>query len=315
MDIGVLHLPRASGHVLPATRRIAEEIHNLGHRPVLINYRRVGIDMTGDMLRLHEIDKDGVIGEVLQPDVVICRIGRYHEAGAQVVRAFEFSGTPVTAPASAILTSKDKIATKLALHHHSLASPRSYALPGRLPGQIKPLLTRVEPLAKQPLIVKKSLGSHGRGVMLADTRKSAASVVEGMGEEPLLIEEFIEPTPGEFHSDKRLFVVGKHVVAAMRRTARSSEEDDEFRANLSLGGMGEKYLPSEDEVGGALRAAACIGLAIAGVDTMTSSRGELYIEVNDNPELGIEQISGINIARLMVAHAVWLAENTHHPLS
>ena len=100
-------------------------------------------------------------------------------------------------------------------------------------------------------------------------------------------------------TDIRAFVVGDYVVAAMRRTAN----EDEFRSNLHRGGVIEPIVITEEESRMAIKASKILGLQIAGVDLMRSSRGPLILEVNSSPGLqGIEASSNLDVAGKILSY-------------
>jgi ribosomal protein S6--L-glutamate ligase len=142
-----------------------------------------------------------------------------------------------------------------------------------------------------PLVVKLLEGTQGIGVVLAETRKAAESVIEAFRglDANILVQEFIKEAGG---SDIRAFVVGDRVVAAMMRTAREGE----FRSNLHRGGSSQKIRLTPEERSSAVRAAKAMGLRVAGVDLVRSKHGPLVLEVNSSPGLeGIETASGVDI--------------------
>ena len=149
-----------------------------------------------------------------------------------------------------------------------------------------------------PLVIKLLEGAQGKGVILAETKKAAESVIDAFRglDAHFLIQEFIEEADG---TDIRCFVIGEKVVASMIRKAT----DGDFRSNLHNGGVAEKVKITPDERKTAIAAAKAIGLDVAGVDLIRSKRGPLVLEVNSSPGLeGIELTSGKDIANLMVEY-------------
>jgi len=146
--------------------------------------------------------------------------------------------------------------------------------------------------------VKLLEGMQGVGVVLAETRSAARSVIEAFRglEANILVQQYIKESGG---SDLRCFVVGDRVVASMIRFAAEGD----FRANLHRGGRAEKVKLTKDERSTAVRAAKALGLQIAGVDILRSRNGPLVIEVNSSPGLeGIEQATGIDVAGKIIEH-------------
>ena len=146
------------------------------------------------------------------------------------------------------------------------------------------------------MVVKLLEGTQGRGVVLAETAKAAESVIDAFRElkADFLVQEFIKEAGG---ADVRCLVIGKKVVAAMQRTAASGE----FRSNLHRGGTAELTRLTPAERATAVKAAQIMGLNVAGVDILRSSRGPLVMEVNSSPGLeGIETASKKNVAAEIV---------------
>jgi ribosomal protein S6--L-glutamate ligase len=148
-----------------------------------------------------------------------------------------------------------------------------------------------------PLIVKLLEGTQGSGVVLAETRKAAESVINAFKtlNANLLVQEFVKEADGK---DLRCFVIDGKVVASIERTAAPGE----FRANLHQGGSASvaKIAPAERTL--AVKAARVLGLKVAGVDIIRSSRGPLLLEVNSSPGLeGIESATGKDVAGMVIA--------------
>ena len=150
-------------------------------------------------------------------------------------------------------------------------------------------------LLAAPLVLKPSVGNQGKGVVLAQTTAQIVSYSKELlyTNENFLAQEYIEESKG---SDKRLFVVGDKVVAAMKRVAKSGD----FRANIHLGAHAEKYKPTDEEVLLACKATRVHQLSFAGVDIIDSNKGPLVLEVNPSPGFGISIISGIDVVSKVV---------------
>jgi ribosomal protein S6--L-glutamate ligase len=145
-------------------------------------------------------------------------------------------------------------------------------------------------------VIKLLEGTQGIGVVLAETRKAAESVIEAfMGlKANIMVQEFIKEAGG---ADIRCFVVGDRVVAAMKRQA----QDGEFRSNLHRGGTATLIRITPEERATAVRAARTMGLNVAGVDILRSNHGPVVMEVNSSPGIeGIEAATGINVADLII---------------
>ena len=156
----------------------------------------------------------------------------------------------------------------------------------------------IEQIGGAPLIVKLASGTQGNGVVLAETKKAAKSVIQAfyVNDTSILIQEFIEESAG---TDIRAFVVGNQVVASMLRQSL----DDDFRSNIHQGGIGTPIKLSDEEKKVALRAAKAIGLPICGVDMMRTNRGPMVLEVNSSPGLeGIEGATKRNVAAKIIEY-------------
>ena len=150
----------------------------------------------------------------------------------------------------------------------------------------------IESVHSVPLVMKLLQGTQGQGIVLAETRKAAESVMNAFRQldADIMVQEFIKESAG---TDIRAFVVGNKVVASMKRTA----PEGEFRSNVHRGGTFEVIELSNEENVTAINAAKTLGLSIAGVDLMRSDRGPLILEVNSSPGLqGIETCSKIDVA-------------------
>lgn len=160
-----------------------------------------------------------------------------------------------------------------------------------------------------PLVVKLVEGTQGIGVVLAETRQAAESVIDAFRglNAHILVQEFIQEARG---CDVRCLVIGDRVVAAIERQAKEGD----FRSNLHRGGKARIVDISEQERLMAVKAAAVLGLDVAGVDILRSNRGPLVMEVNASPGLeGIETTSGLNIAGMMIDHIERYATPGHRP--
>ena len=225
-------------------------------------------------------------------DAVIPRIGtsitRYATA---VLRQFELMGSWCPNPSDAILRARDK------LRAHQLLAAQGIGLPttvfGDNPDDTDDLLSLLGP---PPHVVKLSEGTQGAGVMLTEKTSASRAVVEALRGlyANFLVQEFVAEAEG---ADLRCFVVGDRVVAAMRRQAAEGE----FRSNLHRGGQASPAEASEEEQAVAIRSARALGLGVAGVDLIRSTRGPLVLEVNSTPGLeGVEGACGVDVAGAII---------------
>ncbi len=273
---------------LYSTRRLVEAGTDRGHEMHVIDILKCYMDITpGNPTIWYK-------GEKLEGfDAVIPRIGAsVTHYGLAVIRQFEMTGAYCLTESVALGRSRDKLRALQLLSRKGLGLPRtSFAY------NVHNTKDLIKLVGGAPLVVKLCEGTQGRGVVLAETIKAAESVIEAFRElrAEFLVQEFIKEAGG---SDIRCLVIGGKVVAAMQRTAMEGE----FRSNLHRGGSAKlvKLTPTERRT--AVKAAQTMGLHVAGVDILRSSRGPLIMEVNSSPGLeGIEGATQKDIAGALVA--------------
>lgn len=302
MKIGIMSAS-VQGEELYENRRLAEEITNLGHEPVVINYRRTACAVTEEGRILYQYDEHDKLVPITV-DAVIPRIGKFVEAGALALSILTSNNVYATAEPEAIMRAKNKMMTHILLDKGGVPTPYSISPTGVKPENPNETLKLIEPVSSRPVILKTTRGSHGKGVVLAESRRSAKSQAQAFQSNNMnyLIQEFAEaPEPENLATDVRLIVVEGRVIASMKRKAK---DEDDFRSNLALGGEGNSYEPTPREVDIALKACEILRLPVAGVDEIPSRRGPLVNEVNVSPEFGIEKVTGINIARVIAELAI-----------
>lgn len=227
-------------------------------------------------------------GENVEVDAIIPRIGASVTFyGTAVVRHFETMGVYTLASAGAIGTSRDKLCSHQMLAREGLGLPVT-----AFARSVKDTDSVIEMVGGAPLVIKLHEGTQGNGVVLAETKKAAESVIDAFRqlEANILVQEFVKEAGG---SDVRCIVVGGRVVAAMLRHAAPGD----FRSNLHRGGKAEVAKLSTKERRTAVRAAKALSLNVAGVDLLRSDRGPLVLEVNSSPGLeGIETVTEVDVA-------------------
>ena len=185
----------------------------------------------------------------------------------------------------AYTTGHDKLLTHIVLHKHGVPQPMTYIAATSMAA--KKIIKKMP----MPVVLKLPSGTHGKGVMLADSHSSANSMIDALAalKQPFLVQEYLE-TDG---TDTRAFVIDDEVVAAMSRTAVTGEK----RANIHAGGKGKSTILSAQDTKIAIKAAKAVGAEICGVDMLATPRGARVIEVNVSPGLqGITKVTGVNIA-------------------
>jgi ribosomal protein S6--L-glutamate ligase len=282
VNIGIL----SRNASLYSTSRLREAAIQRGHDVRVIDYLRCYMNITSA--------KPKVLfrGEELTFDAIVPRIGATHTFyGTAVVRQFEMMGVYPVNESQAIDRSRDKLRSLQLLARAGVGLPvTSFAHSTQ---DIQGLL---EVVGGTPVVVKLLEGTQGLGVVLAETKKAAESVIGAFRQldANILVQEFIKEARG---ADIRAFVIGGKVVAAMRRQGAPGE----FRSNLHRGGTAAAIRLTPLERATAAKAAKVMGLNVAGVDLLQSNHGPLVLEVNSSPGLeGIEAASGIDVASRIV---------------
>ena len=276
---------------LYSTQRIVQAAKDRGCDVRVIDYLRCYMNIASSKPTVVYAGK-----ELKEVDVIIPRIGASHTFyGAAVVRQFETMGIVTLNRSQAITRSRDKLRSLQILSQKGIGLPVTGCA-----HSTKDIEGLIKIAGGPPLVVKLLEGTQGIGVVLAETKKAAESVIEAFRDldANILVQEFIKEASG---ADIRCFVVGDKVVAAMLRKAK----DGEFRSNLHRGGKGTLVEITPEERATALRAVAAMGLGVAGVDILRSDRGPLVLEVNSTPGLkGIEEATGTDVAGLIIAHVI-----------
>lgn len=227
-------------------------------------------------------------------DAIIPRIGApITSYGTSIVRQFEMTGAYCLNSGEAITRSRDKLLAHQVMARHGLDMPITAFASS--PKNTEDLIKLV---GGAPLVVKLLRSTQGKGVVLAETKKAAESVIDAFRgiDADFLVQEFIGESDG---ADIRCIVLGNKVIATMQRKA----EPGEFRANIHQGGSAEEIKITRTEKQMAIKAAKAFGLGLAGVDILRSNKGPLLLEVNSSPGLkGIEQATGRDIAGEIIRH-------------
>jgi len=279
----------STNKALYSTRRLVETAIKLGHECVVIDHTKCYVGIQQGKPSIHYKGQN-----ITEIDAIIPRIGSSVTFyGSAIVRQFEVMDVISTNPSQAITRSRDKLRCMQILSGAGLGLPiTGFA---RMASNADDLINMV---GGAPLVIKLLEGTQGIGVVLAETKKAATSVIEafyGLGNN-ILIQEYIKEAKG---TDIRAFVVDGKVVGAMKRTAKEGE----FRSNLHRGGTAEVVKLTRAEKETAIAAARAMGLTVAGVDLLPSARGPLILEVNSSPGLeGIENATGKDIAAEIIGY-------------
>ena len=272
---------------LYSTKRLVEAAKLRGHEAIVLDTLKCYIEVT--TMRPGVKYKGERITDV---DAVIPRIGASITMyGMAVLRQFEMMGVFPLNESVAIGRSRDK------LRSSQLLSRKGVGLPVTgFAHDVSNTEDLINMVGGAPLVVKLLEGTQGKGVVLAETKKAAESVIDAFRglKADFLVQEFIKEAGG---ADIRCFVVDDKVVAAMKRQAK----DGEFRSNLHRGGVATVVKITPEERSTAVRAARIMGLNVAGVDLLRSNHGAVVMEVNSSPGLeGIEQATGKDVASLII---------------
>ena len=283
---------------LYSTRRLVEAALARGHEVEVIDTLRCYMNITSDSPSMHYKGKD-LVGF----DAVIPRIGASITFyGTAVLRQFEVMGLHPLNNSMAIKRARDKLRSLQLLARKGIGMPATGF--ARNPDDIEDVLAMV---GGAPVVIKLLEGTQGIGVVLAETKKAAESVIQAfMGlNVNIMVQEFIKEAGG---ADIRCLVIGDRVVAAMQRQG----PEGEFRSNLHRGGSAKEIKITPAERAAAIAAAKAMGLDVCGVDLLRSKRGPLIMEVNSSPGLkGIESATGKDIAGLIITHLEKACKKAH----
>ncbi|MCB0308788.1 MAG: RimK family alpha-L-glutamate ligase [Bdellovibrionales bacterium] len=233
-------------------------------------------------------------------DMVMPRMGAsITNYALAVVSQFEMMGVPVLNSSRSIQHTRDKLRCVQLMTRHDIDIPKTVII--RQPSGLN---DAIESVGGFPIILKLISGTQGVGVMLVESMRTLESTLDtlwSLGQD-ILIQECVKESIGR---DIRVIVVGDKVIAAMRRQARIGE----FRSNIHRGGIATPVELDPEYARTAIEASKIVGLDIAGVDLLESYQGPKIIEVNASPGMeGIESATGLNVSRMILEHAIHLAE-------
>jgi len=280
------------------TRRLKEEAERRGHNVRVINYAQcyMTIEKANPVVYYE--------GEMLSGfDAIIPRIAQsYTKYGTAVVRQFEMMDVYTTAKSIAINRSRDKLRAYQLLAKAGVGIPKTV-----FARETADFESVIEKAGGAPLIVKVARGTHGNGVVLAETNKAAKAVMQAFYVEGVnfLVQEFVKESAG---TDVRALVVGNRVVCGFMRQSL----DDDFRSNTHQGGVGKPTKLSAEEERTALKAAKAMGLPVCAVDMMRSERGPVVLEVNSSGSIKTpELLTKYNIAEKIIEYIEQNAKQSH----
>ncbi|MCA9347883.1 RimK family alpha-L-glutamate ligase [Candidatus Saccharibacteria bacterium] len=275
-----------------STKRLKEEALKRGHEVDIVRYKNCSavIEKNSPIVKYRGSTLEGY-------DAVVPRIAsnmtRY---GTAIVRQFEMQGVYSTASSLAIVRSRDKLRSIQLMARAGVGIPKTV-----FTRSINDIEEQIDDMGGYPVIIKLARGTHGNGVVLAETKKAAKSVMQAfyvMDDDGtnILLQEFVKESAGQ---DIRSLVVGGKVVASIKRQSL----DDDFRSNTHQGGAGSPVKLTDEERRAVQKAAKAMNLSICGVDMMRSVRGPLILEVNSSASLKTpELITGRNVAEKIIEH-------------
>lgn len=286
MKIGLL----VSEHGLYSHKRLIEAADVRGHEMRLINLTECFVNISATNPQVHYrggevVDKLDAVIPRIEPSITFF--------GTAVLRQFEMAGVYPLNNSMSVLRARDKLRSLQILSKDGLPMPiTGFA---HSPQDTEDVIKSV---GGAPLVIKLVESTEGVGVVLAETKSAAVSVISAFKQlnANILVQEFIKESAGR---DIRCFVLGNKVVASMERIA----QEGEFRANYHLGAEVRSIKITPEERSMAVRAAKAMGLEIAGVDLLRSKHGPLVLEINASPGLeGIEKATGKDIAGLIIEY-------------
>ncbi|HET7630057.1 MAG TPA: 30S ribosomal protein S6--L-glutamate ligase [Candidatus Saccharimonadales bacterium] len=274
-----------------STKRLKQVALERGHQVDVIKYRDCYASIERSQPMVWYKGKPLVGYDAIIPRIA-SSMTRY---GSAIVRQMEMQGVYTIASSIAISRSRDKLRSMQLLARAGVGIPKTVVSRG-----VTDADDLIEHLGGTPVIIKLARGTHGNGVVLADSKKAAKSVLQAFyvmttDGTNILLQEYIKESAGE---DIRAFVVGGKVVASMKRQSL----DDDFRSNLHQGGAGQVVKLTDEERKTAIKAAKSMGLTFCGVDMMRSARGPLVLEVNSSPGFGIEQVTKRDVATPIIEY-------------
>ena len=272
---------------LYSTSRLLDTAKKNGHEVQVIDPLKCNIIMEKRKPQVHYLGRD-----LKDVDAIIPRIGASITFyGSAVIRQFEMMGVFTTVDSNALLRSRDKLRSLQVLSRGGLGLPKTV-----FTNYSREVDEVIDAVGGAPLIIKLLEGTQGLGVVLAESKKAASSVIEAFHDlkARVIVQEFIKEAGG---ADLRAFVVDGEIVGAMKRQGKAGE----FRSNLHRGGSSNVIKLTRKEKNSAIMAADSLGLRVAGVDMLQSKRGPLILEVNSSPGLeGIESATQVDIASKII---------------
>jgi len=267
---------------LYSTHSLVMAARRRGHNVRVIDHMRCDLVLEKNQPQIYyQYEK---IGHV---DAIIPRIGSTAtEYGSAVIRQFELMGVFTAVRSGALLRSRDKLSCMQILAANNIGVPKSV-----VSDNLDTFGFMMDKIG-EPMVVKLLKSTQGLGVILAENKNSAISIMEAFYKlkERVIAQEFIKEAGG---ADIRVFIVDDEIVGVMERQAKPGE----FRSNLHRGASARVVELSDEEKEIALNTVDIMRMQVAGVDLLRSDKGPLIMEVNASPGLeGIESTTRVDIA-------------------
>ncbi|MFZ1805985.1 MAG: 30S ribosomal protein S6--L-glutamate ligase [Cyclobacteriaceae bacterium] len=274
---------------LYSTIRLVEAAKKKGHEAIVVDHLKCIIELEKKSPKVYY---NGAYLEGI--DAIIPRIGASVTFyGTAVVRQFEMMKVFTAIESQALVRSRDKLRSLQILARAGVGLPKTV-----FTNYTKDVDHVIESVGGAPLVLKLLEGTQGLGVVLAETHNAASSIIEAFNglKARVIAQQFIKESGG---ADIRAFVVDGVVVGAMKRQGKEGE----FRSNLHRGGSASIIELTDEEENTAIKSARAMGLGVAGVDMLQSSKGPLVLEVNSSPGLeGIEGATNKDIAKEIIRY-------------
>lgn len=291
----VIHIGILTSSQHSEDKRLTEAATARGHQVTLLPLHKCSLSISPEAPWLYFEGKK--LDDVF--DIIIPRINvDYTSYGLTILRQFQAMNVYTTDTAYSLELGRDKLRCLQYLMRKDVPFPTTGFAYSK-----EDFNNIINTVGGTPLVIKLIEGTEGAGVFLAEDHKHAVNLLKTLKsfDAQLITQEFISESSGK---DLRVFAIGGKIAGAMQRES----QDGDFRANVSLGGHSKKVDLSPQEQDIALRAAAAIGLNIAGVDIIRSNKGPLVIEINTSPdfcgEQGLESVTGVDIAGAIIDYAV-----------
>jgi len=269
--------------------RLVEAAKKKGHEAIVVDHLKCIIELEKKSPKVYY--NGAYLDDI---DAIIPRIGASVTFyGTAVVRQFEMMKVFTAIESQALVRSRDKLRSLQILARAGVGLPKTV-----FTNYTKDVDHVIESVGGAPLVLKLLEGTQGLGVVLAETHNAASSIIEAFNglKARVIAQQFIKESGG---ADIRAFVVDGVVVGAMKRQGKEGE----FRSNLHRGGSASIIELTDEEENTAIKSARAMGLGVAGVDMLQSSKGPLVLEVNSSPGLeGIEGATNKDIAREIIRY-------------